>query len=196
MVALACATQLAFAPPSGGDNWDATEPGPTLAATDSGGEAAAPVGPPEAQAPDSALVAKNRQLTDRMHKGEAWMIGGRIGVGVSAVPILIGIISLGVHGARRRAYRATLGTVPPPTNRARNIGIGFLVVGVAGMTTSAVFAALGFREVQEARAGRVSATAESWPPRHRRDVGTTAWRCVSLTDRFSQRRPRSRRERT
>jgi cold-inducible RNA-binding protein len=24
---------------------------------------------------------------------------------------------------------------------------------------------------------RVSATAESWPPRHRRDVGTTAWRC-------------------
>ena len=24
---------------------------------------------------------------------------------------------------------------------------------------------------------RVSATSESWPPRHRRDVSTTAWRC-------------------
>ena len=32
---------------------------------------------------------------------------------------------------------------------------------------------------------RVSATAESWPPRHRRDVSTTAWRCAPdlLVDR-------------
>ena len=33
---------------------------------------------------------------------------------------------------------------------------------------------------------RVSATAESWPPRHRRDVSTTAWRCgLSPTDSAS-----------
>ncbi len=156
LVSVCCAAQLAFAPPSG-DDWNATEPGPTLAAADTSAtaDAVGPAEPIEAQAPDSALVAKNRLLTDRMHKGERWMIGGRIGVGLSAVPILIGVIGLGVHGARRRAYRASTGLIPPPTNRARNVGIGFLVVGVAGMATSAVFAGLGLHEVQEARAGRV-----------------------------------------
>ena len=33
---------------------------------------------------------------------------------------------------------------------------------------------------------RVSATAGSWPPRHRRDACTTAWRCRFLTARRSQ----------
>ena len=32
---------------------------------------------------------------------------------------------------------------------------------------------------------RVSATAESWPPRHRRDATSMAWRCGSYTTRFS-----------
>ena len=33
---------------------------------------------------------------------------------------------------------------------------------------------------------RVSATAEPWPPRHRRDACSTAWRCGSLTARLGQ----------
>jgi hypothetical protein len=33
---------------------------------------------------------------------------------------------------------------------------------------------------------RVYATAESWSSRHRRDASSTAWRCGSLTTRFSQ----------
>ena len=33
---------------------------------------------------------------------------------------------------------------------------------------------------------RVSATAESWPPRHRRDACSMAWRCRFLTARPSQ----------
>ena len=33
---------------------------------------------------------------------------------------------------------------------------------------------------------RISATAESWSSRHRRDASSTAWRCGSLATRFSQ----------
>ncbi|MEM6989622.1 MAG: hypothetical protein AAF721_03970 [Myxococcota bacterium] len=157
-VALLCATQLAFAPPTG-DTWSEADAAPAADASAPIGPAAPPsYAPNDTGAPDPALVEKNRKLTDKMHVGERWMIGGRVGLGLSGLPILIGVIALGVHGARRKAYNATM-MEDPFNNRARNVGIGFLVVGVGGLVTSAVFAGLGFNKVQEARAGQLGISA-------------------------------------
>ncbi len=149
-IAVACATQLAFAPPADGTDWSEADSQPAMGAMAGSSAAAAPSFQPEG--PDPMLVEKNRQLTDKMHVGERWMIGGRVGLGLSGLPILIGVIALGVHGASKKAYDASMTDVPF-NNRARNVGIGFLVVGVGGLVTSAVFAGLGFNKVQQARAG-------------------------------------------
>ena len=155
-VALACSALLAFAPPTS-DTWDESDapPAPT-AGTVSPGVTAAPANswtpPPE---PDPALKEHNLKLSAKMHKGERWMIGGRVGLALTPVPILIGVIGLGVHGARMRAYRASDGMLPRPGNGALGVGVAFMTIGVGGVVASAVFAGLGFKKVQEARAGQL-----------------------------------------
>jgi hypothetical protein len=78
-----------------------------------------------------------------MHRGERMMIGGRIGLGVSGLFFIPGVIVLGVGILGEQ--RSTIGA-----------GAVLTAVGVTGGIVSGVFAVRGFREVQAARAGQLS----------------------------------------
>lgn len=116
-------------------------PAPTQPAPASAGSVTVAAPPSE---PSAELVARNRALTERMHRGERMMIGGRVGAGVAGGVFLtpgLGLLIVGIIVDR------------PGT---AGIGAALTAVGVTGVVVSSVFAVRGFREVQAARAGRLS----------------------------------------
>lgn len=116
-------------------------PEPAPAAVPLAPAAVPPVATPE---PSVELRERNLALTERMHRGERMMIGGRIGAGASAALLGapgIALLAVGIAGDRPGLIGA---------------GAAVTAVGVTGVVVSSVFAVRGFREVQAARAGRLS----------------------------------------
>lgn len=125
----------------------AAEPSPVTAAPAPAPAQPAPLSaaiPAPASEPSAELVARNRALTERMHRGERMMIGGRIGAGVAA----------GLFATPGIALLAVGIAVDSPS--AIGTGAALTTVGVTGVVVSSVFAVRGFREVQAARAGQLS----------------------------------------
>lgn len=122
---------------------------PTAQTPSSGDTAEPPSAPASTLPPDPDLLRTNRLLRQQAHRGDRWLIGGRVGLGLAAVPVLLGVTALGLNAAEKDRPDANL----------RNLGVGAIAVGSAGMVASAVFMGLGFAKIRRARVGQLTLRA-------------------------------------
>ncbi|MBL4687432.1 MAG: hypothetical protein JKY37_22745, partial [Nannocystaceae bacterium] len=104
--------------------------------------------------PDPAEIERNRRLSEKMHKGELWLIGGRVGFALSGISMGSGIALLATNIVRKREYPEGIGS--PPNPKFTSGGLSLLALGMAGVAASATFAILGLSWMQEARRGKLS----------------------------------------
>jgi len=130
------------------------------------------------------LAEHNGKLTLQAQDGERWLLGGRVGLGVSALMILSGVTMVAVNVRRTREFELATQTAItdleiPPTDpeapadpiepsdpivpvtrlpsRALGVGGALMIIGGLGGAGASVWAMLrGGKQIKSARAGQLT----------------------------------------